>query len=90
MTDAEKKWEEWDNEVSIITGNFYRIPCPSKKTREAYKQALREAIEDRIKQIDEFYKDKDTSIGSTGHASMMAESLSHHSFIKLLNTVTPK
>lgn len=44
MTDAEKKWDEWDNKNSMFDYTMEGF-ISSVRAREAYKQALREAIE---------------------------------------------
>ena len=46
MTDAEKKWEEFDVKFETVTF----APFASFRSREAYKQALREAIMKRIEE----------------------------------------
>lgn len=74
MTDAENKWEEWDgnNTVGI---DWQGAMCSMAKSREAYKQALREAIEK-----------EDKNDGMYTHYKQW----NSFEIIKLLNSVTPK
>ena len=43
MTDAEKKWRDWDNEFTELEG-ILPAQC-YRHSREAYKESLRSAIE---------------------------------------------
>lgn len=79
MTDAEKKWEEWDNEFTELEG-ILPAQC-YRHSREAYKESLRSAIEKRIEEWDKHPQMSD------GHLDMIGEL---KKVLRLLDQVTPK
>jgi hypothetical protein len=87
MDNAEKKWEEWIKER--VYDSPYEINL-ANETREAYKQALREAIEKRIEELG-VHMDNCMASGDEENAVRMSAKMAELMMtLSLLDTVTPK
>lgn len=85
MSEAEKKWEEWDNEFTSLEG-----PTPAKcykYSREAYKSALRREIEKERNELEQIKLSKEVKYADLGVLDGKMKEC--NLFLKLLETVEP-
>lgn len=79
---AEQEWDQFDDKLDAIDPPN-AISLASWKSREAYKSALRKAIEADIEGLNREVNDKDTF-------TYMAAMETLKRVLKLLDTVTPE